>query len=358
MISSITGANNVEIKLNGCEQIALEQAKKAVSSWNDYGTVRCNDGENVGYEQAITTLTALETKIAREKNLELDADKAIDIIEGPGAWKEELVWFEGHYNGGDSLDSWRLDHAQNGAAKNLSTASLTKRTAPYALLGKMISYTKSEIEQAQASGIWNAIEEKSMARKREFDLRLNEWVFKGSKDGQFEGLLNISGVTSDTDTSVPTMFSAMTDAQFQTALSTLFSTYYVGTDYTAKANTFLMPSLDMMKCAGTYSQVGSGFSTGINRLDRIKEAFRAATGDANAQVIGANLCNGALNNGFHQYVMYKKDPYELHVEMPVPFGVYPGASVDGFNFQNTALAQVSGVIAKYKKQIRYFKVTA
>jgi hypothetical protein len=55
--------------------------------------------------------------------------------------------------------------------------------------------------------------------------------------------------------------------------------------------------------------------------------------------------------------MYRKDPFELKIEMPVPYGIYPGASVDGFNFQDTALAQVSGVVSKYEKQFVYFKNT-
>ena len=352
--------NKVEFKLNDCEAMALSEAKKkVVDAWGESSLdVRCNDGSEVGFEQALTTLTAIETKIAREKNIETNVEEAIDVIQGPGAWKEEVVWFEGHYNGGDTLQSWRLDHAQNGAAKNLSTASLTRKTAPYALLGKMISYTKSELEQAYASGIWNVIEEKSEARKREFDLRFGQWAFQGSGDGQFEGLLNISGVTSDTDTSITKQFSAMTDNEFQTALSTIFSTAYVETGLTAKPNTFLMPSLDAVKCAGIYSSVGTGFTSGINRLARIEDALRNMSGDSSAKVVKCNFANSSLNGGFDQYVLYKKDRFELHIENPVPFGVYPGVSIDGWNFQNTAVAQVSGVIAKYKKQLRYFKVTA
>lgn len=346
----------VEFRLNDCESLALEEAKSKVkNAWGD--SYRLNDGSEVGYDQMLTTLTAIETKIAREKNLETNVEKAIDVIAGPGAWKEEVVWFEGHYNGGDTLQSWRLDHAQNNAAKNLSTASVTRKTAPYALLGKMIAYTRSELAQAEASGIWNVVEEKSEARKREFDLRFAQWVFQGSGDGQYEGLLNLTGVTSDTDTSLTKQFSTMTDNEFQTALSTIFVSAYNETNLTAKPNRFIMPSLDAVACSGIYSSVGTGFTSGINRLDRINDALRRMSGDPSAEVVDCNFANSVYNGGFDQYVLYRKDRFELHVENPVPFGVYPGVSIDGWNFQNTAVAQVSGVIAKYKKQLRYFKVT-
>ena len=340
-------------RLNECEAMALSQWKDAATrAWGS--EFRVND---LGYDQVITTLSAVETRVARQKNIEFGIEEAIDIVEGVGAWREEGVYFKSFANGGDSLDSWRIDHAQMGATKSQATASVSKEVYPFMFLGKMISYTRTELEQAAASGIWNVIEEKAWARRREFDLRFAELVYKGTADGVYHGLLTLPNVHTESDTIIKKRLSAMTDAEFQAAMSAMFQNSYATAEYTAKPNRLLIPELDRIGLASTYSSYGAGFAQGITRLARLEEAFRNYTGDANAKVIGSNFANAGLNAGVETYAMYRKDPFELKIEMPVPYGIYPGASVDGFNFQNTALAQVSGVISKYDKQVVYFKNT-
>lgn len=340
-------------KLNETEAMGLSQWKGEAARL--FGTeFRVND---LGYDQIITTLSAVETRVARQKNIEFGIEEAIDIVEGVGAWRDQGVYFASFANGGDTLGSWRLDQAQMGATKSQSTASVAKETYPFMFLGKMIAYTRVELEQAAASGIWNAIEEKAWARRREFDLRFAELVYKGTEEGDFNGLLTLPGVQTYADNVITSRLSDMSDANFQAAIKTIFANSYSTSEYTAKPNRFLIPELDRIGLASTYSSYGAGFAQGITRLQRLEEAFRNYTGDANAKVIGTNFANGALNGGVETYAMYRKDPFELKIEMPVPYGIYPGASVDGFNFQDTALAQVSGVIAKYKKQFVYFKNT-
>lgn len=340
-------------RLNETEAMALSQWKDAACrAWGD--EYRVND---LGFDQIVTTLSAVETRVARQKNIEFGIEEAIDIVEGVGAWREEGVYFKSFPNGGDTLDSWRIDQAQMGATKTQSTASVGKATYPFMFLGKMIAYTRTELEQAAASGIWNAVEEKAWARRREFDLRFAELVYKGTSDGIFHGLLTLPGVTTYADNVITDRLCDMTDTNFQAAIKTMFSNSYTNSGYTAKPNRLLIPELDRIGLASTYSSYGAGFAQGITRLQRLEEAFRNYTGDANAKVIGTNFANGALNGGVETYAMYRKDPFELKIEMPVPYGIYPGASVDGFNFQNTALAQVSGVVSKYEKQFVYFKNT-
>lgn len=347
----VAGSKEV-FKLNETEQRGLAQAKALVKDWVPTDT-RLNS--EVGYDQIITTLTAVETRVARQKNLEYGIEEAIDIIEGVGAWMDEGAYFKSFANGGDTLDSWRIDQAQQGATKSQATASVSKETYPFMTLAKMIAYTKVELEQAFASGIWNAVEEKSWARRREFDLRFAELVYRGTSDGMFSGLLTLPGVYTETDTVITQRLSTMSDSDFQKALNTMFSASYTNAQYTSKPNRFLIPELDRIALSTTWSAVGAGFNQGRTRLALLEEAFRNFTGDADARVIGSNFANAQLNGGVDQYAMYRKDPFELKVDMPVPFGVYPGASVDGFNFQNTALCRVSGVVSKYPQQFVYFK---
>ena len=347
--------------LNQGEATALHLAKQSVadSHWNSLGLIKCNDGESVGYEQAITTLTAIETRVAREKNMQNNVEECIDIVQGPGAWKEVMQYFEGHYNSSASLDSWTVEHAQHNAPVDLSTASLTTKIVPYIYARKAISYTKAELEQAEASGIWNVIEEKAVARKRDFDQMFAKFAMLGSEDGRHDGLLNIKGVTADIDTTINKPLSQMTDAEFNAVLGNIFVGAYIQSQYTEMPNRFIMPAVEKMRLANKWSDVGSGFSTGMNRLARIEDAFKKAVGDETAKVVGVNYADSSLNKtGYDTYALYRKDPFELKIEMPIPYGIYEGTSVDGWHFMNTAMAQFSGVIAKYKQQIKYFKVTA
>lgn len=348
--------NGVEeqIRLNETEAIALQTYKSKIKdSWGDpIGDARINS--DVGYDQTITTLSAIETRIARQKNIEHNVEAAIDVVTGNGAWRDQGIYFESFPNGGDTLESWRIDQAQMGATKSQSTASVKAKSFPYIFLGKMIAYTRTELEQAAVSGIWNAIEEKSWARKNEFDLRFAQFAFWGMGP-DLPGLLTLPDVETETDTLIKKRLSLMSDDEFQTCLKSLFPQSYSTAQYSSKPNTFLMPELDRMMLGATYSSVGVGFQQRISRLEQLEIAFRGFTGNANAKVVGSNFCNAELNNGVDVYMLYKKDPLELKIEMPVPFGIYPGVSVDGFNFQNTALAQVSPVVAKYKRQFLMVK---
>lgn len=351
-----TKINGVEeqVRLNETEAMALQVMKNKVKSeWGDpMGDVRLND--DVGYDQTITTLSAIETRIARQKNVEHDVSAAIDVVAGNGAWREQGIYFESFPNGGDTLESWRIDQAQQGATKSQSTASVQAKNYPYIFLGKMVAYTRVELEQAAASGIWNAIEEKSWARKNEFDLRFAQFAFLGMGP-DLPGLLTLPDVETETDTVIKKRMHLMTDDEFQTCLKTLFPQSYSTAGFTSRPNTFLMPEMDRMMLAGTFSSVGVGFQQSRSRLEQLEVAFRGFTGNPDAKVVGSNFCNAELNGGVDTYLLYRKDPFELKIEMPVPFGIYPGVSVDGFNFQNTALAQVSPVIAKFKRQFLMVK---
>jgi len=347
------GGQVEEFRLNECEMMALAEAQNAVKGWvANPMDARLND---VGFDQIITTLSAVETRVARQKNLQYSVEDAIDVVTGVGAWKEQGVFFRSFANGGDDLDSWRIDLAQQGATKAQANASVDRQTYPYMFLAKMIAYTRVELEQAATSGIWSAIEEKSFARRREYDLRYAQLVFQGTTDGVFPGLLSLPGVYTEADTIITMKLFKMSDAQFQVALQTLFPASYTNAQLTEKPNRFLIPELDRIGLSTTWSAVGIGFSQSRTRLEQLEIAFRNYTGDGESRVIGNNFANAVLNGGVDIYTMYRKDPFELKVENPVPFGIYPGVSVDGFNFQNTALSQTSGVVAKYLQQHMYIK---
>jgi hypothetical protein len=373
MIKSIVNsADGKEIKLNQAESVSLEMAKSAARRAGWYNSpltgvnafadekgdvaIKTNDDVVVGFDQVLTTLTAIDTEIAREKNALEKVSDFIDVVEGNGAWREEIMYFKAHNNDGDTLNDWRVDYAQHGAAKPLTQASVSSAKVPVLTLVKMMEYNRKELAQAMASGVWDPIREKEYNRRHNFDIVFQRFAMFGSEDGEYEGLLNISGVETDTGTAFGGKnLSAMTDDEFIAAMKTLFSDYYVGTDMTELPNRFILPEIERLKLATTFTSVASGFKDHVSRLEILEESLRRACGEE-AKVLGSLYANAKWNNGYNQYVLYRRDARDLRIETPVPYTVYQGTSVDGWNYQNTAVAQISSVIAKRKKEIKYFKI--
>lgn len=367
--NSFTGK---EVKLNQAESVSLEMAKAAARRAGWYNTpitgvnafanengdiaIKTNNDTVVGFDQVLTTLTAIDTEIAREKNAFEQIGDFIDVVQGNGAWREEIMYFKAHNNDGDTLNDWRVDYAQHGAAKPLTQASVSSAKVPVLTLVKMMEYNRKELAQAMASGIWDPIREKEYNRRHNFDIVFQRFAMFGSEDGEYEGLLNISGVDTDMGTAFGGKnLSAMTDDEFVAAMKTLFSDYYVGTDMTELPNRFILPEIERLKLATTFTSVASGFRDHVSRLEILEESLKRACGEE-AKVLGSVYANAKWNNGFNQYVLYRRDSRDLRIELPVPYTVYQGTSVDGWNYQNTAVAQVSSIIAKRKKEIKYFKI--
>ena len=369
IVNSIDGK---KIKLNQAEAMTLELAKASARKNNWYDTpvsglnslkgengdinFKTNDDSLVGFDQVLTTLTAIDTEIAREKNAIEKVEDFIDVVAGNGAWREEIMYFKAHNNDGDTLNDWRVDYAQHGAAKPLTQASVSSSKVPVLTLVKMMEYNRKELAQAMASGIWDPIKEKEYNRKHNFDLVFQRFAMFGSEDGEYEGLLNISGVETDMGTTFGGKnLSAMTDDEFIAALKNLFSDYYVGTDMTALPNRLIIPEVERLQLATTFTSVASGFKDHVSRLEMLEESLKRACGEE-AKVLGSLYANAKWNGGYNQYVLYRKDSRDLRIETPVPYTIYQGTSVDGWNYQNTAVAQVSSIIAKRKKEIKYFKI--
>lgn len=293
----------------------------------------------------ITLLTALEARIAQQKFYEVSPDDFIDIARDTGGYSDAITAFK-NLQLQDADDSWEADIMGDNARKGQATVGLEPFTVRIRSLVRMVSYSLLEIRQAQQTGVWNVVLEKERARKRSHDLYLQRVLLAGSD--KHEGLLNMSGVTTDT-TTIAKQMKDMSAAEFGALIGDLFGKFAANTEYTAMPNRFVIPYTDYLglaRCADETYPLKS-------KLERLEESFKQICG-ADAKVLPLAYCNKAQNGGTNKYVLYRKDFDTLRAYMPIGYSVVEGASVDGFNYQNTAFSRVSDVVLVRPKEVMYF----
>lgn len=328
--------DGVEILFNEAEQSAIDKAQNLV---NESGFADID----------ITLLTALETRIAQQKFYTVDVDKFIDIARDTGGYSDAITAFKNLLLD-EADDSWEADILGDNARKPQVTVGLEPFTVRIRSLVKMVSYSLLEIRQAQQTGVWNVVLEKERARKRSHDLYLQRVLLKGTS--RHEGLLNLSGVTTNT-TAIAKQMKNMTVSEWQTFLGSIFATFASNTKYTAMPNRFVIPYTDYLGLAKAADETYP-LKT---KLERLTESFKQMCG-ADAEILPLAYCNAAENDGTNnKYVLYRKDFDTLRAYMPISYNVVEGASVDGFNYQNTAYSRVSDVVLVRPKEIMYFTNT-
>lgn len=296
----------------------------------------------------ITLLTALETRIAQQKFYTAEVDDFIDIARDTGGYADAITAFKTlRLDAAD--DSWEADILSDNARKPQVAVGLEPFTVRIRSLVKMVSYSLLEIRQAQQTGVWNVVLEKERARKQSHDLYLQRVLLKGTD--RHEGLLNLSGVTADT-TTIAKQMKNMSVAEWQALLGKLFSVYANHTNFTAMPNRFVVPYTDYLGLA----QCADETYPLKTKLQRLEESFKQMCGP-DAKILPLSYCNADQNGGTNKYVMYRKDFDTVRAYMPIGYSVVEGASVDGFNYQNTAYSRVSDVVLVRPKEVMYFTNT-
>lgn len=324
--------DGVEILFNEDETKSIEKVQNLV---NESGFADID----------ITLLTALEARIAQQKFYEVDVDKFLDIARDTGGYADAITAFK-NLQLDSADDSWEADTLGDNARKAQVTIGLEPFTVRIRSLVKMVSYSLLEIRQAQQTGVWNVVLEKERARKRSHDLYVQRVLLKGTD--QHAGLLNLAGVTTDT-TTITKKLKDMTVSEWQAFLGSIFGLFATHSSYTAMPNRFVIPYTDYLglaQCADETYPLKS-------KLERLNDTFKQMCG-SDAEVLPLAYCNADQNGGVNKYVLYRKDFDTVRAYMPIGYSVVEGASVDGFNYQNTAYSRLSDVVLVRPKEIMYF----
>lgn len=289
-----------------------------------------NSGADVtGLEATITTLTGIIGGVVETKYYELNGQKLSDFCKievGRGAYDTELMQYASTFVGNNGKQGI-VNPTANGISKDAnSTIQIGSIKMPNNFWRWDYTVTNELVNMAQKNAeTFSIIEENEKARKKIWDLMLQDAWFNGLGDGRSYGLLNQPNVTVNT-TLMTAELGDMTDAQFQTFLAKVAGEYNKVSNYTISFNRMLIPSEQYFALTQPYGTFG------LNRLQVLEDAMKRIVG-ADFKIVHAKYCTGASAQGGNKgrYVFYNDDADNVCAYLPVPYTpmpLFPQGSLD------------------------------
>lgn len=289
-----------------------------------------NSGADVtGLEATITTLTGIIGGVVETKYYELNGQKLSDFCKievGRGAYDTELMQYASTFVGNNGKQGI-VNPTANGISKDAnSSIQIGSIKMPNNFWRWDYTVTNELVNMAQKNAeTFSIIEENEKARKKIWDLMLQDAWFNGLGDGRSYGLLNQPNVTVDT-TLMTAELGDMTDAQFQTFLAKVAGEYNKVSNYTISFNRMLIPSEQYFALTQPYGTFG------LNRLQVLEDAMKRIVG-ADFKIVHAKYCTGASAQGGNKgrYVFYNDDADNVCAYLPVPYTpmpLFPQGSLD------------------------------
>lgn len=311
------------------------------------------DTSSLGYQIAIDTLTFIVKEITEQKFYMIAPADYIPLAVGNGAFSQALLTnlvvntsgpFEsGNINQGSAND--RL------ATANAAVASKTVQVVNWA---KAIGYSIFEIEQALQANNWDYIESLHVARKTNWDLGIQQIAFLGSlsNNTNVPGLLTQASVNSDT-TTLTAAISSLSAADFATFVKNVIESYQSNCNFTAYPTHFIIPQSDWN---GLATPVSSTYPVN-SKLEYLKNAFKEIVPGGVTilpLVYSQSAQNSAYGVNLNRYVMYRKDPRSLRMDIPVDLTITSPNTVNNFQFQDAGYGQYTGVGVYRNLETLYF----
>lgn len=285
------------------------------------GNTVYNSGLNaqMGLEQVTTTLTNLISGVVRTLYYTVPGKLSdyVPIEVGKGAYAMKLLQYATTIVGNEGKQGL-INPTANGINKDANSSiqvgSFTLENNfwrwSYNVSNELVNIAR------QNTQTFSIVEENEIARKKIWDLLLQDSFFKGLDDGKSYGLLNQPGVNIDT-TLLPTNIGAMTDTQFNTFLASVGNAYGKNANYTMTFNRMLIPTSDFYSLTQPYGQYG------LNRLQVLEDAFKRITG-GDFKILHTTYNDNANANGNGaRYVFYRYDRENIYAGLPVPYTPMP-----------------------------------
>lgn len=348
----------------------LKKLAKGVKLWNDNGGLAWNPGHaltltnangdvstsSLGYQYTIQTTTAIRAQVIKQKFYEIPFADYIPVVPGTGAWMEDiktnLVYqLAGPFETG--VISVASGPSQL-ATVDVGTAPVSAKIVTWA---KGYQYTVPEVQKALAANNWDVVSSKMEALKKQWDLGIQKVAFLGYKGDvtNVPGLLTNSSVTTNTSV-ITANISSLTSSQFATFVGAVLSAYFSNSNNTVLPDTFEIPMDDYL---GLGTPVASGFPV-ISQREYLENMFKQMTGNQNFKIYGTPYGMATNNSGYitspgkNRYVLYRRDPETIKMDLPVDFILTPAGTSNNFQWQGVGAGQFSGAIAYRPAEILYF----
>lgn len=304
---------------------------------------------SLGYQQLITTLTAVAQKVSIQKYYEIPFAEYVPVVMGNGAYQTSIINWRTFLKG----EGFATGVIQNGSNDSrLAHVDAAYDQVPQVIYsyGKSMIYNVFELEQAMmANQIFSLIEARETARAKEWQLGIQQVAFKGYQEST--GLLNNAEATVNT-TLITAPISSLTADQFNTFAGQIYQTYRVNCNYTAKPSVFLMPESDFN---GMINWPSASFPV-ATRLQLLTDAFKTITGNQAFKIMPCAYADAAQFDGVHnRYALYNFDDTSLKMDIPIDLTVTQAGTQNGFTWESVGFGQFTGVVAQRPKELLYFQ---
>ncbi len=317
------------------------------------------DSGSLGYQYATQTTTFIRERVIEQKFYQVPIADYVPVDVGTGAWMEDIKTNLVYDLAGD-FESGIVSVASGPSqlsTVDVGTAPVTTKIITWA---KGYQYSVPEVSKALAANNWDVVSGKMSALVKNWQLGIQKIAFLGLQQDLTDvpGLLSNSQVTVNTAV-ITANISTLSSTAFQTLVSTILAAYAANANYTAMPNTFVMPLNDFL---GLGTAASSGFPI-VDMITYLENMFKRITGEKDFKILPLAYCQQAQNAGYwavggtDRYVLYRRDPETLKMDIPVDFTLNPAGTSNNFTFQGVGAGQLSGVTAFRPAEILYFDHT-
>lgn len=307
---------------------------------------------NPGIEMDITTTTQIMGRVLESNYYELNGQKLSDFVPievGTGAFSTKLLQAAATATGTDFKSC--LINPTAGALKldGYTDIEVGNMEYPNNFFRDTYSITKEGAEIASRAKIpFNVVEQKEKARKKKFDLGLQEAWFLGLDDDVSYGLLNQPAAITDTSTLGGKNLSQMTDDEFSSFIATIRAYYDNVTSSTAMFNRLMLPQQEYFKLDKVFGQFG------LSRRSILDDVLKETGG----KIVYTRYNTTAGTGGGARYALYKHDPDYIEGFLPLPYTPSPLYAQGAFDMISNAMAQFVTPQLKRQNTLVYLDVVS
>lgn len=321
------------------------------------------DAASLGYQYTIQTTTLIRARVVEQKFYEIPFASYVPVIPGEGAWMETIktnlvykiggTFEQGIVNTGSNQEKF--------ARMTVGTAPVTQSVATWA---KSYDYSVFEVNKALALNNWDVVQGKLASLKKEWDLGIQKTSFLGLLQDQtnYPGLLSQPNVNINLTVITKNISSfGSAGADFQTFVSLVMAAYFANSNNTVMPDHFAIPMDDFL---GLAIFINPAFPmSGSMMIDVLENAFKKITSNPNFVVYGVLYAKMSVNagywaaNGTQRYMLYRKDPESIRMDLPQDFVLASPVPVGPVTFEGLGYGQFTGVIAFRPAEALYFDHT-
>jgi hypothetical protein len=302
----------------------------------------------------ITTLTGIKTKVTEQKFYTLGEgltpSSFVPVAVGENAWSDEILTYR-QFDVGTDFETGLIDSGSGTGKMETMETEIDGVKVKVKDWGKKVVYNLIELNKASRAGNWSLIEAKESARFRNWQLGIQKIAFLG-----IEGNADVNGLLTQTDVTVNTavitkFIKDMNATEFQAFIGGIMPAYFNNSNNTALPNMFVIPTDDYL---GLANSTDESFPL-KSRLERMEEAFKAVTMNANFKILPLAYANKARNAlGVNRYTLYRYDEETLRMDIPVDYTTTTTDTINGFQYNSVAYGEFTGLKAYRPAEVIYF----